>query len=93
MHLIRVGNRARSGVCVQYDNKVTGVNIFSSALSVRGMEKMTSEMSEGCGKDGDYLAWDNIVWTLKGSAALADWQKDDICSEPMIHIFNKLATL
>ena len=28
------------------------------------------------------------MWTLKGSAALENWQKDDICSAPMIHIFN-----
>ena len=41
-----------------------------------------------CGKDGDYFAWGNMAWTLTGSAELEVWQKEDICSEPAIHIFN-----
>ena len=69
----------------EFSNKVAALNIFSSAFSVKEMLEMT--MGE-CGKDGDYFAWGNMTWTLTGSAELEVWQKEDICSEPAIHIFN-----
>ena len=73
---------------IHSNNKVANLNIFSLALSLEEMLTMTSQSSEECGKNGDFFAWDSMVWILKGSALLEEWQKDDICSEPMIHIFN-----
>ena len=49
---------------------------------------MTSESLEDCGKKGDYFAWEDMEWTLKGSAELEYWHLNNICQEPMIHIFN-----
>ena len=39
------------------NNKVSALNIFSSALSLKEMQKMTSESIEDCGKEGDFFAW------------------------------------
>ena len=47
------------------NNKVSALNIFSSALSLEQMQKMTSESLEDCGKKGDYFAWEDMEWTLK----------------------------
>ena len=69
-----------SGSWAHVSNKVTALNIFSTALPLVEMQKMTSESSEECGKDGDFFAWDNMVWTLKGTSGLEYWRKDDICT-------------
>ena len=70
------------------NNKVFALNIFSSSLSLEEMGKMTSESIEDCGMEGDYFAWEDMEWTLKGSAKLEYWQKEDICQEPLFHILN-----
>ena len=69
-----------SGIWGQLSNKVTALNIFSSAIPLEEMQKMTSESSEDCAKAGDLIAWDNMVWTLKGTSGLEYWRKDDICT-------------
>ena len=45
-------------------NKLTKLEIFSSALTVEKMMEYTK--GEGCGDDGDYLSWDEMVWNLHG---------------------------
>ena len=45
-------------------NKLTKLEIFSSALTVEKMVEYTK--GEGCGDDGDYLSWDEMVWNLHG---------------------------
>ena len=69
-----------SGIWELQSNKVTALNIFSTALPLEEMQKMTSESSEECGMDGNLFAWYNMVWTLKGRSDLEYWRKDDICT-------------
>ena len=43
------------------DDKVTNVNVFSTALSVEVMEQNTQAGT--CSEEGDYLAWRDMNWT------------------------------
>ena len=47
-------------------NKVTNVNIFSSALPIQKMISITR--NGGCVEEGDYLAWGDMEWILHGQA-------------------------
>ena len=66
---------------VTYGNKVTGLNIFSTFLSVKKMVTITSEGKEDCGEDGDYLAWSEANWLLQGEASLGSVEKSQVCAE------------
>ena len=70
------------------NNKIFALNIFSLPFSLEEMQNMTSETLEGCGKKGDFFAWEDMKWILKGSAKVEYWKKEDVCQEPMFHIFN-----
>ena len=50
--------------------RVTGFNIFSSALSTDLMGNITKAESVECGKPGDHLSWEKAFkqWNLKGQA-------------------------
>ena len=58
-------------------NKVTNLNIFSSFLSVEDMKSMTE--GKICVKKGDYLAWEDMEWTLHGEARLENVDIDEPC--------------
>ena len=60
-------------------NKVTNLNIFSSALSVEKMQEYT-EAENGCGEDGDYLSWDEMQWKLHGDAKLEHLDIVEACA-------------
>ena len=48
-------------------NKLTNMNIFSSLLSVAVMQKRTR--GDGfCFTEGDFLAWSEMKWELRGRA-------------------------
>ena len=57
-----LGARSNSGVWLAPSSKVTNLNIFSSALSIEKMKRMTGD--ESCLVEGDYLAWGDMEWTL-----------------------------
>ena len=62
-------------------NKVTGLNIFSSILSLDEMVKMTHESRNHCNNKGSYLQWANMQWTLHGKAKLVNVPAMEPCKE------------
>ena len=50
---------------------VTGVHVFSTALTKDRMVGLTRGGGEECGGEGDYLAWRRMEWQLKGEAEVA----------------------
>ena len=60
-------------------NQVTNLNIFSSALTIGEMQRNT--MEGGCGRRGDYLAWENMQWVLKGQARVEFVDAKEVCSK------------
>ena len=61
-------------------NKISNLNIFSSALSVDQMRRITSDDSKGeCGRKGDYLAWEDMVWSVRGRVGKEIEDQDNVC--------------
>ena len=58
-------------------HKTSGLNIFSSALSVEKMQTIT----RGCGDEGDYMGWSESKWTLHGEATIEIEEQDELCQE------------
>ena len=66
------------GFWYQCKHKVSNLNIFSKRLSLPEMVIRTS--GNNCGKaDGDYLAWENSEWVLKGEASMGEVKEEDLC--------------
>ena len=81
-----LGARSYSGLWQAASNKVTNLNIFSSALSVEKMKRMTGE--ESCVEDGDYLAWGDMEWILHGKASMETVDKGELCKgEPNVNLY------
>ena len=57
---------------LQSSNKLTKLEIFSSALAVEKMIEYT--VGEGCADDGDYLSWNDMQWSLHGIAKVEHMQ-------------------
>lgn len=69
--------------------KVTDLNIFSSFLSFDRMVSITSGGKEGCGEEGDYLAWRNTQWTLHGEATMEEVGREELCEEtPWVNFYS-----
>jgi hypothetical protein len=62
-------------------NKVSNLNIFSSALATSQLVRMTTPGEKECGLAGDYLAWEEMQWTLHGEAALETVEREEPCAE------------
>ena len=60
-------------------NMVTGVNIFSMALTKERMMGLTRGGGEECGGEGDYLAWGDMEWQLKGEAEVTHIEEQLPC--------------
>ena len=60
-------------------NKVTNLNIFSSALPVEKMQEYTK--GGECAEDegGDYLSWDEMNWNLHGHAVIEEVNVEEPC--------------
>ena len=67
-------------------NKVTNLNVFSSAHSV---EEMRQETGAGkCIADGDYLAWKDMEWSLTAGAVLETIDTEEACmGEPLVDVY------
>ena len=65
-------------VWVQSSNKLTKLEIFSSALAVEKMTEFTTGM--GCGYDGDYLGWDEMEWNFHGGAKIEHLEAKETCT-------------
>ena len=67
-------------------NKVTNLNIFSTALSVDQMQQRTK--GGNCIDEGDYLAWGDMHWNLKGHAVIETVNVEEPCMEnPLINLY------
>ena len=73
-----------TGNWVPTKNKVTNLNIFSTAHSLELMRQNT--MSRKCIDDGDYLAWNDMKWTLYGQAVFETVDQQETCmgQPPMV---------
>ena len=67
-------------------NKVTKLEIFSSALSVEKMIAYTK--GGGCGDDGDYLSWDEMQWNLYGEAKVEHIEAKETCTMQPFYFYN-----
>ena len=52
-----------------FSNKVANLNIFSSLLPLAVMQERTKG-DDVCLEDGDYLAWSEMTWDLRGKASI-----------------------
>ena len=59
--------------------KITSLNVFSSALSVEEMKKKTEEGSEICDAKGDYLSWEDMEWETYGKVRLQTLVRENLC--------------
>ena len=81
-----LGSRSYAGNWVAASHKDTNLNVFSSALPVEEMERMTGE--EGCIEEGDYLAWGDMEWILHGQAKIETVDKEEPCKgEPYVNLY------
>ena len=59
-------------------NKLTKLEIFSSTLSVEKMTEYTK--GEGCGDEGDYLAWNKMQWNFHGEGEIEHMEAEESCT-------------
>ena len=55
--------------------KTADLNIFSSALSVEGMQSMTMAGQRECGAPGDFLSWEKAEWALQSKAKIVEVER------------------
>jgi hypothetical protein len=70
---------ATSGIWVQYNQLISNINVFGRKLSLDEMIAITA--GADCGLEGDYLAWREMKWEVRGPAAI--WRnvsKEELCS-------------
>ena len=69
-------------------NKVTNLNIFSSALPLETMIRMTKPGGDDCGGKGNFLQWDDMKWSLHGQAVIEHVEKDEPCRvDPTTYVY------
>ena len=61
--------------------KVSNLNVFSSALSTEAMKKITTDntASGECDLEGDYLAWKDMEWNMRGRVGKENEKQENIC--------------
>ena len=60
-------------------NQVSKLNIFSTALTISDMQEIT--LGRNCSREGDYLAWKDMKWDLKGEASIDLVNEIEVCGE------------
>ena len=61
-----------NGDSVEMTGRTTSLNIFSSALPVKRMKKLTEAGVTECGAPGDFLSWEEAEWTLHSRAKVIE---------------------
>ena len=69
-------------------NKVTKLEIFSSALAVEKMIEYTK--GEGCGDEGDYLSWTEMQWNFHGDAKIEQMETEETCTMQPYNFYSAL---
>ena len=68
-------------------NQVTNLNIFSTALTIGEMQQIT--LGGDCSPDGDYLAWKDMQWKVKGQARIETVNVKEPClGDPYLNIYS-----
>ena len=81
-----LGARSYGGVWAAPSSKVTNLNIFSSALSIKDMKRITG--GESCLVEGDYLAWGDMEWILHGQARIETVDQEEPCKgDPYVNLY------
>ena len=76
-----------NGNWIPVSNKVTNLNIFSTAHSAEVMRQNTK--GGKCIEDGDYLAWKDMEWTLIGGAIIETVDMEEPCKEdPLVDVYD-----
>ena len=57
---------------------MTNLNIFSAALTIEEMQQNTK--GGRCDRGGDYLAWKEMRWNLKGQAVIKTVDEEELCT-------------
>ena len=85
---ILLGTYQNWGKWIEVIHKVTNLNIFSTAHSVEVMRQNTK--GGKCIEDGDYLAWNDMQWTLHGSAVIETVDVEETCQEnnPLVDVYD-----
>ena len=67
-------------------NRVTNLNIFTTDLTIEEMQKNT--MQGRCAPEGDYLAWRDMQWKLKGDASIETVDEKEPCiGQPFFNLY------
>ena len=83
---IVLGVKSYANIWYAVSQKMTSLNIFSSALPIEQMKSMTEGAS--CVKEGDYLAWSDMEWILHGQASIETVDKEEPCrGEPHVSLY------
>ena len=70
------------------NQRVTNLNVFSSALSAETMVKKTEESSKHCDDQGDYLSWKDMKWDIRGDIRFETVAREKQCmKEPKMTLF------
>ena len=77
------------GHALEFTGQFSNLNIFSSPLSTARMVAMTQAGSEECGAPGDFLSWEEEVWTLHSQASMVkvDELEGPCRRESEMHVF------
>ena len=78
-----------SGFWRVYSNKLTNLNIFSGLLPVPDMQQRTKG-DDICLKEGDYLAWSEMDWDLRGGAVIEKIRPEELKTKPMANLYSAL---
>ena len=67
--------------------KVTSINVFSSAMSVEAMITNTAANSKNCDGEGDYLKWEDMEWEIHGDIHVETVTEEPCTKEPRMNLF------
>ena len=68
-----------------FSNKLTNLNIFSSLLPLPEMQRKTKG-EEVCLEEGDYLAWEEMTWDLRGGATTEKITLEELDTNPLVNL-------
>ena len=70
-----------------FSNKLTNLNIFVGLLSLPVMRKRTRG-DEICFEEGDYLAWSEMKWDLRGGAIIEKIGQEELDTKPILTLYS-----
>ena len=68
-------------------NKLTNLNIFSGLLSLPVLQRRTKG-DKVCLGEGDYMAWSEMQWDLRGGAKSEMIRPEELKTRPMVNLYS-----